>query len=58
MRVKGGVKAYVVAPAKEVLGVHGPHGAEDPLHPLGVVHVATLTLIAAPDPDGTVLNAG
>ncbi len=56
--MKGGERAYVVAPAKKVLGVHGPHGAEDSLHPLGVIHVARLTLIAAPDSDGTVLNAG
>ncbi len=56
--MKGGDGIYVVAPAQEVLGVHGPHGAENPLHPLGVVHVARLTLIAAPDSDGTVLDAG
>ncbi len=58
MRENGEERAYVVAPAKKILGVHGPHGAEDPLHPLGVVHVAGLALVAAPDPDGSVLNVG
>ena len=51
-----GSVTYVVASAEEVLGVHGPHGPEHPLHPLGVVDVAGLTLISAPDSDGAVLK--
>jgi hypothetical protein len=47
---------YVIASSEEVLGVHGPHGPEYPLHPFGVVYVAGLALVSAPDSDGAVLT--